>query len=39
LARLYMLMQEREKARETLQTLLKLQPEHKRAQQALGMLN
>jgi Flp pilus assembly protein TadD/cytochrome oxidase Cu insertion factor (SCO1/SenC/PrrC family) len=39
LARLYMLMQEKEKARETLQALLKLHPEHKLAQQALGMLN
>ena len=39
LARLYILMQEKEKARATLQALLKLQPEHKLAQQALGMLN
>jgi tetratricopeptide (TPR) repeat protein len=39
LARLYMLLQEKEKARDTLQALLKLQPEHKLAQQALGMLN
>jgi Flp pilus assembly protein TadD/peroxiredoxin len=39
LARLYMLEQEKEKAREILQALLKLQPDHKLAQQALGMLN
>jgi len=39
LARLYILLQEKEKARATLQALLKLQPEHKLAQQALGMLN
>ena len=39
LARLYILEQEKEKARETLRALLKLQPEHKLAQQALGMLN
>jgi Flp pilus assembly protein TadD/peroxiredoxin len=39
LARLYMLEQEKEKARGILQTLLKLQPDHKLAQQALGMLN
>jgi Flp pilus assembly protein TadD/peroxiredoxin len=39
LARLYMLMKEKEKARDTLQALLQLQPEHKVAQQALGMLN
>jgi Flp pilus assembly protein TadD/peroxiredoxin len=39
LARLYMLMQKKEKARETLQALLKRQPEHKLAQQVLGMLN
>ena len=39
LARLYVLMQEKEKARAALQALLKLQPEHKLAQQALGMLN
>jgi FimV-like protein len=39
LARLYMLMNEKEKARETLQELLKRQPGHKLAQQALEMLN
>ena len=39
LARLYMLEQEKQKAREILQALLKLQPDHKLAQQALGMLN
>jgi Flp pilus assembly protein TadD/peroxiredoxin len=39
LARLYMLLQEKDKARKTLQALLKLQPEHKLAQQALEMLN
>jgi len=39
LARLYVLEQEKEKARGILQTLLKLQPDHKLAQQALGMLN
>jgi Flp pilus assembly protein TadD/peroxiredoxin len=39
LARLYMLEQEKEKARQILQALLKLQPDHKLAQQALGMLN
>jgi len=39
LARLYMLLHEKEKAREALQALLKLQPQHKLAQQALEMLN
>jgi hypothetical protein len=34
-----MLEQEKEKARGILLTLLKLQPDHKLAQQALGMLN
>ena len=39
LARVYMLRQEKEKAREILLALLKLQPQHKLAQQALEMLN
>jgi Flp pilus assembly protein TadD/peroxiredoxin len=39
LARLYVLLEEKEKAREILQALLKLQPDHKLAQQALEMLN
>jgi Flp pilus assembly protein TadD/peroxiredoxin len=39
LARVYMLHQENEKAREILLALLKLQPQHKLAQQALEMLN
>jgi hypothetical protein len=34
-----MLHQEKEKAREILLALLKLQPQHKLAQQALEMLN
>jgi len=39
LARLYVLLKDKEKAREVLQALLQLQPQHKLAQQALGMLN
>ncbi len=39
LAQLYMLANEKEQARAVLQALLKLQPQHKLAQQALGMLN
>jgi len=39
LARLYMLQQQKDKAREILHALLKLQPDHKVAQQALEMLN
>jgi len=39
LARLYMLSNEKEKARAVLQSLLRLQPQHKLAQQALEMLN
>jgi tetratricopeptide (TPR) repeat protein len=39
LARLYMLLNQKEKARAILQELLKRQPEHKLAQQALEMLN
>ena len=38
-ARVYMLQQEKEKARKVLLALLKVQPEHKLAQQALEMLN
>ena len=39
LARLYVILNEKEKAREVLQGLLRLQPQHKVAQQALEMLN
>jgi Flp pilus assembly protein TadD/peroxiredoxin len=39
LARLYMVQNDKEKARAILQELLKRQPEHKLAQQALEMLN
>jgi Flp pilus assembly protein TadD/peroxiredoxin len=39
LARLYVLLKEKEKARKVLQALLKEQPEHKLAQQALEMLD
>ena len=39
LARLYVILNEKEKAREVLQALLRLQPQHKMAQQALEMLH
>ena len=39
LAQLYMLSNEKAKARELLQSLLRLQPQHKIAQQTLEMLN
>ncbi|MGB8473389.1 MAG: FG-GAP-like repeat-containing protein [Candidatus Acidiferrum sp.] len=39
LARLYMVLNEKEKARETLLALLRQQPQHKLARQALEMLN
>ena len=39
LARLHMIQNDKEKAREVLQALLRLQPQHKVAQQALEMLN
>jgi Flp pilus assembly protein TadD/peroxiredoxin len=39
LARLYVLLDEKDKARDVLQALLRLQPQHKLAQQALEMLN
>jgi thioredoxin-like negative regulator of GroEL len=39
LARLYIILKEKEKAREVLQALLHQQPQHKMAQQALEMLN
>jgi Flp pilus assembly protein TadD len=39
LARLYVILKEKEKAREVLQALLQQQPQHKMAQQALEMLN
>jgi len=39
LARLYVILNDKEKAREILQMLLRLQPQHKLAQQALEMLN
>ena len=39
LARLYVLLHDDAKAKETLQALLRLQPEHKMAQQALQMLH
>jgi tetratricopeptide (TPR) repeat protein len=38
LARVYLILNDRSKARETLEALLRLQPQHKMAQQALGML-
>jgi Flp pilus assembly protein TadD/peroxiredoxin len=39
LARLYVTLNDRQKAREVLQALLRQQPQHKMAQQALEMLN
>jgi Flp pilus assembly protein TadD len=39
LARLYVILKEKDKAREVLQALLHQQPQHKMAQQALEMLN
>jgi len=39
LARLYVVLNDKDKAREVLLALLRQQPEHKLAQQALGMLN
>jgi Flp pilus assembly protein TadD len=39
LARLYVLLHEDDKAKQTLQALLRLQPDHKMAQQALEMLH
>jgi Flp pilus assembly protein TadD len=39
LARLYVLLKDKEKAKEVLLALLRQQPEHKMAQQALEMLN
>ena len=39
LARLYVILKEKDKAREVLQILLQQQPQHKLAQQALQMLN
>jgi Flp pilus assembly protein TadD len=39
LARLYVVLKDKEKAREVLLGLLRQQPEHKLAQQALEMLN
>jgi Flp pilus assembly protein TadD len=39
LARLYVIMNEKEKAREVLLALLRQQPQHKMAQQALEMLH
>jgi tetratricopeptide (TPR) repeat protein len=39
LARLYVILKDKEKAREVLLALLRQQPEHKLAQEALGMLN
>jgi FimV-like protein len=39
LARLYVVMNDKEKAKEVLQALLRRQPQHKMAQQALEMLN
>jgi Flp pilus assembly protein TadD len=39
LARLYVLLSDKPKAREVLQALLQKQPEHKMAQQALEMLD
>src|SRR5712675_2109592 len=39
LARLYVILREKDKAREVLQALLQRQPQHKMAQEALQMLN
>jgi Flp pilus assembly protein TadD/peroxiredoxin len=39
LARLYVMLDEKDKARDVLQALLRLQPQHRLAQQALEMLN
>jgi Flp pilus assembly protein TadD len=39
LAKLYTVLNDKEKAREVLQTLLRQQPQHKLAQQTLEMLN
>jgi len=39
LAKLYVLLNEKEKARQTLKDLLRQQPDHKLAQQTLEMLN
>jgi FimV-like protein len=39
LARLYVILNDKDKAKEVLQTLLRQQPQHKMAQQALEMLN
>jgi tetratricopeptide (TPR) repeat protein len=39
LARVYVILKDNEKAKEVLQALLRLQPEHKLARQALEMLN
>jgi FimV-like protein len=39
LAKLYVVLNDKEKAREVLQTLLRQQPQHKLAQQTLEMLN
>jgi len=39
LARLYAILDDKERARETLRTLLLLQPANKAAQQTLEMLN
>jgi len=39
LARLYVILNDKEKARAVLQALLREQPQHKMAQQALEMLN
>ena len=38
LARLYVMQNDKEKAREVLQELLRVQPQHRGAQQALEML-
>jgi hypothetical protein len=39
LAKLYVVLNEKDKAREVLKALLREQPEHKLAQQTLEMLN
>jgi Flp pilus assembly protein TadD len=39
LARLYVIQNDKEKATDVLRALLRLQPQHKVAQQALEMLN
>jgi len=39
LARLYVILNDKEKAKEVLRALLREQPQHKMAQQALEMLN